>query len=206
MLWHYRAVRKRRGPLLEYISRLKISLKIMQKGIPMSGYIRFLGLVLMTLFLVACHGGKGGSAQTAGYTHSPQPEASSPYKVKVANVYNDTPEVYEVDVIGGLWSGLDDSLKKRGMLWTPEAGGAPYTLEAHIVLFKEGDMLCRCLPCVGDAVLSVRAELMQGGKTLATIESKRKIGFGKDLTRRSAWKKVFDEVSEDIVNQAAKKL
>jgi hypothetical protein len=174
---------------------------------PMSGYIRFLGVVLMTLFLVACHGGQAGSIHVAGGMNSPKPEVFSPYKVKVADVFNDTPEVYDVDVIGALWSGLDDSLKKRGMLWTPETEGVPYSLEAHIVLFKKGDMACRCfLPYVGDTVLTVRVELRQGDNRLATFESKRKITYGKGSWTRSAWKKVFGEVAEDIVDQAAKKL
>ena len=171
----------------------------------MSGHIRFLCLVLIVLSLAACHWGRATSVHT-GDMRSPQAEVCSSYKVKVADVFNDTPEGYDVDVIGTLWNGLDASLKKRGMLWTPEAGCVPYTLEAHIVAFKEGDVLCRCLPYVGDTVLEVRAQLRQGDKQVATIESKRKITFGKGSITTNAWKKVFDEVSEDIVNQAAKKL
>ncbi len=166
----------------------------------MNRQIRFLALVFMTLFLIACHKG-----ENVGYVPSAQPEVFSPYKVKVANVYNDTHEVYDVDVIGLLWNGLEDSLKTRGMLLGQKAEGEPYVMEAHIVEFRKGCLAGRCLPYVGDTVLLTRVELRQGDKRIATIESKRKIGCGKGTITLNAWKKIFREVSEDIVAQAVKK-
>ena len=172
----------------------------------MNRQIRFLALALITLFLIACHRGQGGNINVGGDLYSTQPEVSSPYKVKVVNVYNDTREVYDVDVIGLLWDGIDSSLKKRGMLPGQQTVGEPYVLEAHIVAFKKGSAADRWLPRVGDTVLVARAELSQGGRSLATIESKRKIAYGsKGTFTRNAWRKVFEEVSEDIVNQAVKK-
>jgi hypothetical protein len=109
-----------------------------------------------------------------------------------------------VDIIGLLWNGIDDSLKKRGMLWTPNAEGEPYMMEGHIVYFKKGGIVERCVPRLGDSVLTVRLELSQGGRHIATIESKRKVTFGGGTFTRSAWKKIFEEVSEDVVQQAVK--
>jgi hypothetical protein len=123
----------------------------------------------------------------------------------VVEVYNDTHKVHDVDVIGLLWNGLQDSLKKRGMLAGPDTGGEPYVMEGHVLNFKKGGMAERFLPYLGDTVLSVKVELSQGGRQLATIESKHKIAFGKGTLTRDAWKKIFEDVSEDVVNQAVKK-
>ncbi len=141
----------------------------------------------------------------AGDIYKPKPVVDSPHKVRVADVFNDTHKVYDVDVIGLLWNGIEDSLKKRGMLWSPSAGGEPYVMEGHVVHFKKGMLAERFLPYLGDTVLAVRVELSQGGRHIATIESKRKIAFGRGTLTRSAWKKIFEEVSEDVVKQAVNK-
>ncbi len=70
-----------------------------------------------------------------------------------------------MDVIGPLWNGLEDSLKKRGMLWTPEAEGEPYIMEGHMSYFKEGDMVSALPSIRGDTVLKVRVELSQAANT-----------------------------------------
>ncbi len=171
----------------------------------MARRVRFPALVFIAIFMFACHRGGTGNIQVAGDIYSPKEVINSPYKVRVADVSNDTREVYDVDVIGLLWNGLEDSLKKRGMLWTPQLEGEPYVLEGHVLYFKEGDMAARFLPYVGDTVLSVRVELSKGGTHLATIESKRKIAYGTGTFTRNAWKKVFEEVSEDVVKKATEK-
>jgi hypothetical protein len=167
--------------------------------------IRFLALLFIPLCVFACHRGGTGDIYTAGDIYLPGPVVNSPHKVRVAAVSNDTREVYDVDVIGLLWNGIEDSLKKRGMLWTSKADDNPYIMEGHILYFKEGGMAERFLPYLGDTVLAVRVELSRDGKHVATIESRRKIGFGKGTITRRAWKKIFAEVSQDVVNQAVKK-
>jgi hypothetical protein len=168
---------------------------------------RLLALVFIALFMFACHKGGKGDKPVAGDTYTPKPVVTSPYKVRVSDIFNDTHQVYDVDIIGLMWNGIDDSLKKRGMLWTADAGGEPYILEGHVVYFKKGGIPERLLPRLGDTVLAVRVELSQGSRHIATIESKRKIAFGfrKETITRSAWKKVFEEVTEDVVQQAVKK-
>ena len=141
----------------------------------------------------------------ADETYTPKPVVVSPYKVKVSEVFNDTHKVFDEDVIGLLWNGLQDSLKTRGMLWTPNAEGEPYIMEGHVVYFKKGSMTERFLPRLGDTVLAVRVELSQGGRHIATIESKHSIAFGKGTITRNACQKVFNAAVEDIVNQAVKK-
>jgi len=163
--------------------------------------IRLIALVFIALFLIACGKGKNKPQEV----YKPPPEVSSPYKVKVVDVSNDTHQVYDVDVIGLLWNGIEESLKKRGMLFAePQPGVEPYLIEAHVVYLKEGEIVCCWIPYVGDTVLVAKAELKRGGKVLATIESKGKATLGRGTMSLNAAKKVFEKVAEDIVNQAVK--
>lgn len=166
---------------------------------------RLLALVFIALFMFACHRGGKGDIHAAGDIYTPKPVVTSPYKVRVADVFNDTHQVHDVDIIGLMWNGIEDSLKKRGMLWTTNAEGEPYVVEGHVVYFKKGVLAERFLPRLGDTVLEVRVELNQGGRHIATIESKRKIAFGRGTITRKAWKKIFEEVTEDVVQQAVQK-
>jgi hypothetical protein len=167
--------------------------------------IGLLAIVFIPLLMFACHKGGKGDSHVAGDTYKPKPVVVSPYKAKVTEVFNDTHKVHDVDIIGLLWNGIEDSLNKRGMLWTPNTEGEPYTMEGHVVYFRKGAMAERFLPRLGDTVLTVRVELSQGGRHIATIESKRKIAFGTGTITRNAWKKVFEDVSEDVVKQAVTK-
>ena len=97
----------------------------------MNRKIRFLAVVLCALFLCSCN--KGHDEIISGpYT----PAISSSVKIRVTDVWNDTHRVFDVDVIGLLWSGLEASLKKRGMLWSPEMGDHYLTLEAHMSITR----------------------------------------------------------------------
>jgi len=170
----------------------------------MNGKIRLLALVLIALLMFACNRRGTGDIHVAGDTYRAPEVVNSPYKVRVADVFNDTHELYDIDIIGLLWNGIEDSLKKKGMLWNPKAEGEPYVMEGHILTFRKGDMAERFVPYLGDTVLSVRVELTRGGRHLATIESKRKIAFGRGTWTPRAWRKIYEQVSEDVVNQAVK--
>ncbi len=169
----------------------------------MKGKIRCLVVVLLALVLFACN--RGGELDLIPGPYVPA--VSSPIKVKIADVSNDTHKVHDVDVIGLLWNGMEDSLKKRGMLWVPQMGGKPYIIEAHVVYFKKGHMAGRLLPYVGDTVLTVKCELKDGDeRTLANIETKHKFSFGSKTLTRAAWRKLFEEVSEEVITEAVRKL
>lgn len=168
----------------------------------MNSRFHFLAVVFFALLLSACSRGHNEDIVIGPYT----PSISSPIKISVTDVSNDTHEVFSVDVIGLFWNGLEDSLRKRGMLWTAKLGGKPYSLEAHILKYKEGSAPARLLPYAGDTVLVVRCELRDGGREIATIEAKRKIGFGSSTLSRGAWRKIFSDVAEDVITQATKKL
>ena len=167
--------------------------------------IGFVALVFVASTMFACNRGGKGDIHVAGDTYVPPPVVTSPYKATVTDVFNDTHKVHERDVIGLLWNGMEDSLKKRGMLWTQNGEGDPYTLEGHVLYFQEGSVAERFVPRLGDTVLAVRVELSRAGLHIATIESKQSISFGRGTLTRVAWKKIFEQVSEDVVNQAIKK-
>lgn len=164
--------------------------------------IRLLATLLCVVTLFACSKHHKEDLVIGPYT----PSISSPIKIKISDVSNDTHKVFDVDVIGLLWTGLEDSLKKRGMLWNQQAGGQPYTLEGHVLKFKKGSAPGRLLPWYGDSLLEVRCELMNGPRHLATIEVKRKISYGHATMTRGVWREIFTEVSEEVVNQALRKL
>lgn len=168
--------------------------------------LRFFALVLLPFCLFGCSlfGHKGANAALNVPMEATVP--NSPIKVRVAYVSNDTHNVYDVDVIGMLWEGMERSLKQRGMLWTPKSGGEPYVMVGDIVYFKEPPFAKRLLPYFGKTVLRVRVEISRGGKHVATIDESKTIGYGKGMWTLHAWKKVFAEVSRDVVRQAAKKL
>ena len=110
----------------------------------------FSALVFIAIFMFACHRGGTGNIQVTGDIYGPKEVINSPYKVRVSDVSNDTHQVYDVDVIGLLWNGLEDSLKKRGMLWTPQSEGEPYVMEGHVEYFRKG--------CHGSALGPIRGE------------------------------------------------
>jgi hypothetical protein len=180
----------------------------------MNRKIRFLAVVFLPIFLFGCHLGvnRMGSfwhhseSQDQAVNPAYAPAASSPFKIRVTDVWNDTHEVYDVDLIGLLWSELEFSLQKRGMLWSEGMEDKYFTLEVHITNYKKGGLPERLVPWYGDTVLSVQCTLKDGDRQLATFESKRKISFGNGTFTRAAWRKVFAETSEDLINQATHKL
>ena len=123
-------------------------------------------------------------------------------KMKVADVSNNTNELFDVDVIGLLWTGLDENLKNRGLLWTGPAAASPYTLEAHIIRYQKGSIWLRnVLPMWGKTTLTVKCDLKQEGRTIASVEAEHSISLGSGSLTFGAWRKVFSAVAEDIVNQ-----
>lgn len=125
-------------------------------------------------------------------------------KIKVMDVSNSTSELFDVDVIGMLWSGLDEALKRRDMLWTGQAAYAPMSLTANILKYQKGSAWYRwLLPMYGKTLLTVQCEVTKDGKNLLTVEANKEVSFGDGTFTRNAWRKVFAEVAEDLVSQIA---
>jgi hypothetical protein len=128
-------------------------------------------------------------------------------RIKVVDVSNDTRELFDVDVIGMLWSGLDLSLNRHGLLWTEDSPMEPLRLEAHIIKYSKGNVIARNLaPYWGKTRLVVRCDLKSGDREVASVESKETISIGNKGLTIGAYKKIFNDVSEKIVNQLAGRL
>ena len=132
----------------------------------------------------------------------PNPIPVSSMLVRVTDVSNNTTEIFDVDVIGLLWNSIDDSLKKRGMLWKPTSEGSPLSLEAHVTKYQKGNAWLRpCFPYWGRTLLEVKAELKDQGRVVGTAEAKGKFTLGSGTFTRDGGQKIFAPVAEDIVSQ-----
>jgi hypothetical protein len=162
---------------------------------------RCFAFVLMVIAIWGC-----------GRTHQELPTTTetppvSNIKIRVVDVSNDTRELYEVDVIGMMWAALDDSLKKRGMFWTPDTPGLPLILEAHVLKYQEGTVWLRpILPMWGKTVLTVKADLGENGQVVASAEVKQSITFANGTFTVGAWRKIFAGAAEDLVSQLVRGL
>ena len=161
-------------------------------------------LLVLPLMMAALWGCGSAHKEKAPDTASVAPVRENAM-MKVADVSNNTRELFDVDVIGLLWNGIDEKLKNRGLLWTGPSAAAPYTLEAHIIRYQKGSIWLRSvLPMWGKTELVVKCDLKQQGKVIASVESKHAISAGSGSLTFSAWRKVFATVAEDIVSQILK--
>jgi len=122
-------------------------------------------------------------------------------KIQVADVSNETGEIFDVDVIGLLWDALEAKLHQEELLWTGNPRTAPLQMEAFVREYSKGNALQRwTMPGLGSTVLDARVDLKAGDVLIASVEIYRKIGTGDGLTI-GGWRKVFGEVAEDVVTQ-----
>ncbi|MGV8073411.1 MAG: hypothetical protein AB2L11_02455 [Syntrophobacteraceae bacterium] len=128
-------------------------------------------------------------------------------RIKVADVANKTQELFDVDAIGMLWNGLNQSLMQKGLLYMGEPSIPVLRLEASIVKYQKGHFLLRpVIPYFGKTLLSVKCELKDGDRVIGSVESEHTISMGKIEFTNRAWKKIFSEVAEDVVSQLAAKI
>ena len=157
--------------------------------------------VLMAVALWGCGGTRQDLLMPA------EAPVVSNIKIRVVDVSNDTRELYEIDVIGMMWAALDDSLRKRGMLWTPDAPGLPLILDAHVLNYQEGNVWLRpILPMWGKTVLTIKGDLRDAGQVIASAETKQSYSFGHETFTVGAWRKIFAGAAEDLVGQLVRGL
>jgi hypothetical protein len=169
----------------------------------MPGIPRFIVLFLVLVLLSGC-GKKIGDI-----TVDPDPRAipQRDVKVRVVDVSNNTPELYDVDVIGLLWNALNDSLYRRGLLWMEDSGAPTLTVEARVQKFKKGHAIMRgVLPYLGNVELVVECDVKQGDTLMGTVQSKQSISFADEVLTKEAWKRAFSAAGEDIVNQLSQRI
>ncbi|MCE5241925.1 MAG: hypothetical protein ABFD98_07115 [Syntrophobacteraceae bacterium] len=129
-------------------------------------------------------------------------------RIRVADVTNGTKELFDVDVIGLLWTGFNESLNRRGLLYMGDPGREQYKLEATIVKYQKGSMWLRpVLPKWGKTLLVVKCDLKDANNhVLATVESSHSISLGDGTFTKGAWRKVFTDVTEDVISRLSKKM
>ncbi len=172
----------------------------------MKRVVHVLGCFLMLVLLIGCSSRSGDVVPGIGPATVYAPAQSST-RVRVVDVSNDTKELFDVDVIGMLWSGLDDALRKRGMFWTPDAPNPPYTMEAHVLKYKKGNVITRCfVPVAGNTVLVARCDLKDGGKVIASAEYKETLSLGRGGLTIGAWRKIFSQVGEELVSKSVRSI
>lgn len=165
--------------------------------------MRKLASVLMALVVLASFSGCGSTPDENEAIYRQLPNI----KMKVVDVSNDTEELFDVDVIGMLWGALDQSLKRRDMLWPGEAAYAPYTIKASIIKYQKGSAWYRwVLPMWGKTYLTVKCDVVKDGRIYTTVEAQKDITFGDGTFTRGAWRKIFGEVAEELVQQIAAKV
>ena len=162
-------------------------------------------LFLMLAPLTGCGTSKSVEKEAVA---GPRVAVPTSVKIRVVDVSNNTEELFDVDVIGLLWNSLDDSLRKRELLWKDApSSAAPLHLEAHIVKYQKGSVFMRpVMPIWGKTVLAVRCDLKEGDRVINTVESKETITYGSGVFTINAWKKVFATVAEDVITQLSGKL
>ena len=156
-------------------------------------FFRHLLLILVLMAVWSCGTAQKDLKATSGFV------LTADTRIVVADVSNDTDQVFDVDVIGLFWDALSEALRKQNLLWTKGSAGTPLRLEAHISKYKKGNALERWLtPGFGKTLLAVRCDLKEGMQVLATVEAQQSIAFG-DGPLMGAWKKVFANVAEETV-------
>jgi hypothetical protein len=167
--------------------------------------MRSAACLLVFSLIVGASWGCSSAPKEEAMNAMPVAPVSESARMKVADVSNATSEVFDVDVIGLLWNGIDENLKNRGLLWTGPPSQAPYTLEAQIIRYQKGSIWLRnVLPMWGKTTLAVKCDLKHEGRTIASVESQHSISIGGGSLTFDAWRKVFSTVAEDIVNKLLK--
>lgn len=163
-----------------------------------------LAFTLALVFLAGC-ASKPDSPPPAETNSKAIPEM--PIKIRVADVANDTKDLFDVDVIGLLWNALDDSLLRKGYLWLGNSPTPPLNLEVHILKYRKGNAIARsCLPYFGNTELAVKCDLKDGDRLIGSVETKHTINLKSGGFASGAWKRVFADVGEDIISQVARKM
>jgi len=128
-------------------------------------------------------------------------------RIRVVDVANKTGELFDVDAIGMLWNGIEESLRNKGLLWTGDAGIPVMTLKAEILRYQKGNVYLRqVLPTWGKTLLTAKCDLREGDRVVASAESTRTISMGKEGFSFDAWKEIYRMVAEDLVSQVVQKM
>jgi hypothetical protein len=161
-------------------------------------------LILVCLLIFTLHGCGATRTQTEDEMSTVVPKT---VQVRVVDVSNDTKEIFDVDAIGMLWTALNESLKKQGMLWTGNTATPALHLEAHITEYRKGNILLRyTLPMWGKTVLAAKCTIKEGSRIVATTETRKSISITNEGMTFSAYKKIFSQVADELIRDLARKI
>jgi hypothetical protein len=156
-----------------------------------------LALVALLAFVTGCGTVHHNLTLAPGY----EPAAGT--TVKVGTVKDSSVTKADVDTAAMFREALTEALQKQRM---HGAGTAQLVANGEIVDYSKGNAFKRWLmPGWGATTLSVRCSFSDGGKEVATAEAKRAVAGG-GLASVGAWKKVFDSVANDIVEDLKKQM
>lgn len=171
--------------------------------------MRRLAIILAVTLLVACGSGCGTKRpelppESTGVETT---AARQDICIRVVDVSNKTRDLYDVDAIGLLWTGLDESLRDRGLLWQGDRPIPVLKLYAEIIKYEKGNFLLRpFFSTWGKAHLVARCELKDGDRVIATAEAKHTISMGTEWIKKETYKKVFKIVASDLITQITRKM
>ncbi len=167
----------------------------------MKTFFRLLLCIAAVLILAAC-----GSTKQEVVLEPATPSVSG-VKIRVADVSNKTGDLFDVDVIGSMWSALDASLYERGLLWNGEPGVRPLEVRAEVLKYRKGNFFLRnVLPRWGKSSIEVRCVVVDGDRVIASLDTSQAITLGQGSFTTNAWREVFKLAAEDIVKRILTKL
>lgn len=125
-------------------------------------------------------------------------------KIELGRVMNKTGDEFDIDIKKMLSDSLEKTLKEKELLWA-SANEPRLLLESNIIEYKKGDAFKRwLLPGWGATILIVRCDLVdEDNKIVGSVEAKRTVDAGGAYTI-GAWKTVFDNLANDVVEDLSK--
>jgi len=156
--------------------------------------MRILQLIVMILFLTACGTVEHNVRVTDEQAFRPET------KILVAEVSNKTGETFDIDVEQMLREAMIKELTRENLLGKAGDPGL-ISMNVNIIEYRKGDAFKRWLwPGYGSTVLVVEATLLDAeGNVDATAKANRSVDAGGGYTV-GAWKKIFENVSADLVS------
>jgi len=162
-------------------------------------YASLLALAALLSLLYGC----GTAQHSVKLDDTFAPEVGT--RVEVGPVANQTGHGFEINVEQLLTDALAEELRSENLLWSG-AQARRLVLMSSIVEYEEGNAFKRwLLPGWGSTMLTVRGDLKDGERLVGSVDARRTISAGGGYTI-GAWKSIFRDVAEDIVDDLRAKI
>jgi Domain of unknown function (DUF4410) len=159
----------------------------------------------LTAILVFLTIGTGCGTSIHGLTFAPGYTLTKEVKIMVGTVENKTEKSFDIDINSMLSHALSEKLQAEGLLSDANSKDK-LLINTTIIEYKEGNAFKRWLsPSYGSTVLDVSGALFDNGREVGKVKARRTVDQGGVFTI-GAWKKVFSDVSEDIIADLKQKI